>query len=187
LRQLTLTAFVWTLSFGMLAQGQTKQQRIPDLHGTTFADVDISLPGALRGGPGVLVLGFTQASKEQVAGWGRRLAPGGPAPVAGVAFEMPMLASVPRLLRGYVAGRIKSDLPRSIWPSFLPVTDHEADWKRLAGFADSHPDDAYLLLVDETGTVRWRTAGTATDAIYTELRRRAADLAATTPASPARP
>ena len=53
---------------------------------------------------------------------------------------------------------------------FLPVYDHEAEWRAAAGYRQA--DDAYVLVVDEAGTVRYRFEGPATDQAYAEVKRR---------------
>ncbi len=140
--------------------------RIPPLRGETFAGETVSLPGALHGGPGILVIGFTQASRDAVTQWGTWLA-NGSAALNIAYFEMPVLASVPKLLRGFVTGRIKVAVADLAKPHFLPVLDHEAEWRTVAHYAAA--DDAYVLLIDGDGYVRWQTHGAPTDGTLAAL------------------
>jgi hypothetical protein len=144
-------------------------QTIPAVHGTTFSGAPVSLPESLHGRPAVLVLGFTQGSREAITAWGKRLAADYNDAPSVLYYEMPMLASVPRPLRSFVAGRIKSSVSDRGRVHFIPLTDHEAEWKSLSHF--QAPDDAYLLVVDGQGTVRWQTHGNATDAAYSAMKR----------------
>ena len=144
---------------------------IPALRGTTFAGETVVLPDALRGRSGVLIVGFSQASREQVAAWGHRLQDDPQRPAGLEFYEMPVVASVPKLLRGWVLKKIKESVSAKGQAHFLPVMDHEAEWKRAAGF--SKPDDAYLLVVDGNGVVRWRAEGALTEVGYGELKRQA--------------
>jgi hypothetical protein len=145
---------------------------IPEVHGTTFAGETVALPDALRGKVGVLIVGFSQASRTEASDWGHKFADDPQRPAGLAYYEMPVLESVPRLLRGFVLKRIKESVSQRGQAHFLPVLEHEAEWKQVAGY--SKPDDAYLLVVDGTGVVRWRTEGPLTDAAYAEVKRQAA-------------
>lgn len=147
-------------------------QTIPPVHGTTFSGASVNLPDDLPGKAGVLVIGFTQGSRDAVTQWGKRLANDYDATPSVLYYEMPMLASVPKLLRGFVTGRIRSAVSERGKPHFVPLNDHEAEWKTLAHFQS--PDDAYLLVVDGRGMVLWQTRGPATDAAYAALKQRVA-------------
>jgi predicted transcriptional regulator len=45
---------------------------------------------------------------------------------------------------------------------FMPVFSGESEWKKVARFANA--DDAYVLVVDGEGKVRWQTSGKVTEA-----------------------
>ncbi len=143
--------------------------QIPIVHGTTLAGDSITLPDALHGKIGILVLGFSQHSRDQVTPWGKRLAADYRTAPDVLYFEMPMLAAVPRLLRSMVVHSLKSSVPERAQPRFLPVTEDEAHWRTLAHYSNTSADDAYVLLVDQTGRVLWQTQGAPTDATYTAL------------------
>jgi len=143
--------------------------RIPPVHGTVLSGQKVDLPEALKGKVGVLVLGFSRASGDVVAEWGKKLFReyNGSGTVA--YYEMSVLESVPGLLRGFVVKKIGESMPDVAKSHFLPVLDHEKEWKATAGFKAS--DDAYVLVVDGTGAVRGRVQGTATDANVAEMKR----------------
>jgi hypothetical protein len=54
--------------------------------------------------------------------------------------------------------------------------ENEAGWRAIAHYAK--PDDAYVLLVDGEGAVKWQTEGDATDAAYGEMAKKLAGLTA---------
>jgi hypothetical protein len=60
------------------------------------------------------------------------------------------------ILRG-----MRKDLPAEQQAHFIPILDHEDEWKKLVNF--SAPDDAYILLPDPHGRVAWQTLGSLTD------------------------
>lgn len=143
--------------------------QIPHLHGTTFADTKVDLPEALHGKVGILVIGFSQESREAVTTWGKKLAADFNESPTVLYYDMPVLASVPKLLRGFVYSRIKASVSERGKPHFLPITEDESSWRILVHY--SNPDTPYILLVDEHGTVRWQAQGLPTDATYTTLKR----------------
>ena len=145
------------------------QTRIPAVHGTTFSNAHVDLPDALYGKVGILVVGFSQGSRGAVTVWGKKLASDYYDSPNVLYYEMPVLASVPKLLRGFVEGRIKSAVSDRGRPHFLPLTDDEAQWRELTHY--SAPDDPYILLVDSLGNVRWQTQGPLTDSIYAVLKQ----------------
>ncbi len=143
---------------------------LPQVHAQLLTGQAVNLPGDLHGKPAVIVIGFSQGSREQVAAWGRRLAPDYHDAQDVSYYEAAELESVPRLLRGYVLKKIKETVPARAQPHFLTVTDREAEWKFTTGFAAK--DDAYLVLIDPSGQVRYTTHGATSDAAYAELKHR---------------
>ncbi len=149
---------------------------IPTVHGTSLTNEAVNLPGALQGKVGVLVIGFSRGSREAVAGWGRRLAANYRDSATVVYYEMPVLASVPGMLRGFVVRSMKSSVPQRAQARFVPITDKEAAWRSLAHYGQA--DDAYLLVVDGQGNVAWQTEGQPTDTAYAALKQQVETLRA---------
>ncbi|ADW70101.1 hypothetical protein [Granulicella tundricola] len=152
----------------LLAATFQAQTTIPQLHATTFAGDPVTLPGP----PAILILGFSQASRTQASDWGHRLAADPHRPPTVAYYELPVLESVPRLIRSWVLKRIRQSVSPNGQHHFAPILDHEQDWKRATAF--DNPDSAYILVVDPSGTVRWHTAQPLTDQTYAEALRQAA-------------
>ena len=89
-------------------------------------------------------------------------------------YELPMMGSVPRLLRGLVLRSISANVPERAKRRFLPVYDHEAEWRAAAGFGRS--DVAYVLVVDGSGVVRYRTEGDASAEAYAAVKKKVEGL-----------
>jgi hypothetical protein len=167
----------WRLTLGILlsgwlvpaAAGQVATARIPSLQGTTLAGQTVSLPQQLKGGVGVLVLGFSKSSGDVCKGWGQRLAESYRDSQEVTYFQMPVLESVPKLIRGMVVKSIRSGVPAAEQPHFLPVFSNEAEWRTIARY--SNADDAYVLVVDGEGGVRWQTSGRVTDTGFAALKQ----------------
>ena len=142
--------------------------RIPPVHGTTFTDVKVDLPQALHGKVGIFVIGFSQDSRDAITTWGKKLAGDFYDSPTVAYYEMPVLASVPRLLRSFVEGRIKASVSDRGKPHFLPITENESAWRSLVHYSD--PNLPYIVVVDDQGTVRWQAQGAPTDATYAALK-----------------
>ena len=143
---------------------------IPPVHGVTLTGERVDLPEAFQGKVGVLVVGFSLASRGDVTAWGKRLASDYRDPKGVTYYEMPMLASVPRLLRGWVLKKIAAEIPQPAQGRFLPLYDDEPEWRAAAGY--TKPDDAYVLVVDGAGVVQFHAQGQATETTYAEVRKR---------------
>ena len=150
--------------------------RIPNVRANNLAGQQIDLPAQLQGRIGILVLGFSKDARIPVRDWGRRLAADYFTSAIVSYFEMPVLASVPRLLRGVVLRQIAADVSDRGKPHFVPITADEPRWRDLAHYSD--PDTAYLLVVDSSGIVRATLSGPLTDAAYAKLQHDIASLSA---------
>jgi hypothetical protein len=150
------------------AQEPAAAAHIPTARGTTLAGKDIALPNSLNGKFGVLVLGFSHASQEQVADWGRLIeAQYGQSPRV-TYFEVAMLGRAPKMLRGMIVKQMTSSVPGAERAHFVPLLEDDKPWRAVAHFGKS--DDAYLLVVDRDGLVIWQTEGDATDAAWAEFK-----------------
>jgi hypothetical protein len=149
-------------------QGVARRRSMPVVHGTSLAGQPVELPRMLEGKVGVLVIGFSRESRQPVAEWGRRLAAEYKGTPGVVYYEMPMLAEVPRWLRGVVVRSMRKEVPEGAQARLVPLTEDEAGWKDVVGYKKA--EDAYVLVVDGTGAVRWKGHGTATDASFAAMQ-----------------
>ncbi len=147
-------------------------ERIPAVKGTTFAGQAVELPKDLQGKAGVLVVGFSQGSRAAVTEWGKRLAVDYYGSPTVAYYEMPVLAGVPRLLRGWVTGKIKDSVSERGKVHFLPVLENEEAWRTAVHYKGS--DDAYVLVVDGQGRVRWQTQGGFSEGLYEVVKEQVA-------------
>src|ERR1039458_4757685 len=89
-------------------RAQDAAMHIPTARGTTLTGKDMALPNSLNGKIGVLVVGFSRASGEQVANWGRLIEAQYGQSRDLTYFEIPMLAGTPKFLRGMVVKQMSS-------------------------------------------------------------------------------
>ncbi|RXH57631.1 hypothetical protein [Granulicella sibirica] len=144
-------------------------QTIPEAHCTSLAGTTVNLPADLQGRTTILVLGFSRDSQQSVTTWGRRLAADFATSTTVSFYELAMLESVPRIMRGLVLRSMKKDVSERNQPHLLPITDNEPLWRNLAHY--DKPEDAYVLLVAPDGAILWQAAGPPTDAAYADLRK----------------
>gem|GEM_PF-988140 len=165
-RHKLLSAFLVCALFTPLAYATN----IPETHAVLLSGEKIDLPASLNGKVTVLVVGFSQKATDQIAGWGRRLAGDYKDSNSVVYYEMASLGGVPKFLRGFVLGKIKGAVPPLAQPHFFPFYDHEPEWKIATNFSSAN--DAYVLLVDSSGTVKAQTAGAITEAGYADFKQK---------------
>jgi hypothetical protein len=79
-----------------------------------------------------------------------------------------VLESVPKLLRGFVRGRIETNVAPERRENFVLLFQLEDRWKSAVQF--QAPDDAYLLVLAPDGTVVWHGDGGADLAGYDVLK-----------------
>lgn len=150
------------------APGQEAEQ-VPATHGTTLAGTEVVFPDALKSKVNIVVVGFSHASQEQVANWGRLIAAdyGKSAEVS--YFELAMLTNMPKMMRGVMIKRLGSNVPFDERSHYIPVLEGEQAWRATAHYDKA--DDAYVLLVDNKGLVLWQTQGDPTDAAYSNFKQ----------------
>jgi hypothetical protein len=172
--RLRLYLFCLALLIAEFAAAQAQNAQIPATHGTTFAGNQVTLPADLHGRVGVLVIGFSKNSGDRCKGWGQRVA-GSYGDSRDVSYyQMPVLEGVPKLIRGMVVKGIRSGVAGAEEPHFLPTFSGEAEWRKVAHYANA--DDAYVLVVDGEGKVRWQTSGKVTDAGFETLKEQVETL-----------
>jgi hypothetical protein len=146
----------------------TPVQSIPTTRGTLLSGQPISLPQDLTTRYTILILGFTEKSAASSKEWGKQTHDMLSLNPSIASFQLPVLASVPRLIRGIVLRSMKKDLSPDMQSAFLPIFDQENEWKQLVGF--TAPDEAYILLIDIHGSVVWKTHGPPTPQQLQNLR-----------------
>jgi hypothetical protein len=139
------------------------QGSIPNIEGETLSGKKVSLPRDLGSKPALLIIGFTHGSQAQTKAWSLRVQD------RFLTWSIAVLEDVPRLVRGMVTHSIKSAIPKEQYDRFLLLYRGEKELKQVAGF--DRPDDAYLLVIDGAGAVRWSCHGSVTGAAVEEIGR----------------
>jgi hypothetical protein len=179
-RMARLTGAVLILFFAAL---YARSQSLPPINSKTLNDTQVALPNAGGSQPLILVVGFSHKSSESCGPWGKRLAADFHANPKVAYYQIPVLQDAPSFVRGFILRGMRKDVPAAEQPHYIPVYDHEADWKKLVGF--SGPDDAYVIVADPQGHVVWQTHGAMNDASYGEMKAAVDKVMASSPAGAA--
>ena len=163
-----ITALLLTGSFA-----QTPPATIPTVHATSLSGAQVDLPQALRGHTAVLIISFSEDARANVTDWFHDFANDYRSSPTVLYYSLPVLAGAPGFLHGMITRKIKESVSPAAQPRFVPILDHEDKWKSIAGFSKQLPNsDAYFVLVDGSGQIRYRTqAGAPTPQAYTDLKQ----------------
>ena len=156
---------------------QCAPSSIPPEAATSLAGEKVELPRDLHGPLSFLIVGFSQKSADQAKEWGKAIAGLGACQGQRLTwFQLPVLAGAPCFMRPLIMRSMKSGLTRDLQRHFVPITDHEEDWKLAAGYQASDPqkDDAYLLATEEKGQIvaKWHGSRQSSESVLQEIFRR---------------
>jgi predicted transcriptional regulator len=76
-------------------------------------------------------------------------------------YQVAVLEEVPKLVRGMVKSSIRGSVPVADQGTFVMLFHDEAQWRQLAHYKNA--DDAYVVVLDRSGTTRFTVAGAVTD------------------------
>lgn len=161
---------VVSLLAGLLVSA-SRAQTIPAFTGPTLANETLHLPS---GSKAVLVLGFSKKSGDACKPWFDGVATQLKSKPQVGYYEMPVLAGAPTVIRGMIVHNIRNSLNTDQQKHFAPVMENAQPWKDAAHF--SAPDDPYILIIDEHGTILWRDSGAWSPAKEHELQQAIASL-----------
>jgi hypothetical protein len=134
--------------------------RLPELRGQTLTGRVVVLPVASAGKVTLAVLGFTYSSRKAVeawAGWYRKTFD---AKADAAFFEVPMIGGAAVLARWFINRGMRNGTPPELHDQVITVYEGIGDWKTRLSYSAEHKDDAYLIVYDKAGVVRWvRHAG----------------------------
>jgi hypothetical protein len=169
-------AIVILFGFGaLLCQAQT----IPPVKAKALDDSVVVLPKPGSQQLLILVLGFSHKSGDACTAWGKRLSADFTSDPLATYYQMPELQSAPSLVRGMILRGMRKKVPDSQHSRFVPLYDHEDDWKKTVNF--STPDDPYLLITSPDGHILWQSHGPVSDSAYAELKAAVSKLSANPP------
>lgn len=143
-------------------------KQLPRVEGESFAGQKVVLPDAARDKVAVLIFGFTKASKEPTSAWARKIHLEFGTRSGFALYQLPVLESVPRFIRGMVISSIKKGVPEDMRAHFVPILQDEAELKKLVNYKET--DDAYLVVLDHDGQIALQRHGAFSEAAYGQFR-----------------
>jgi hypothetical protein len=146
----------------------SEAQSIPPINAKALDDSHVVLPP-----PGgkqllILVVGFSHKSSEACGVWSKQLAVEYATNPQAVYFQLAELQSAPSFVRGMILHGMHKDVAAAQQSHFVPLFDHEAEWKALVHF--SAADDPYVLLSSPDGHVLWQMHGAMSEATYADMK-----------------
>jgi hypothetical protein len=128
---------------------------LPTVQGSFLTGRSATLPAASAGKTALLLLGFTYESRHAVEPWAEwfRKAMGTRPDVT--FFEVPMIGGLAKLGRWFIDRGMRKGTPEELHEHVITVYGDTGDWKRRLGVSDTNEDDAFLIVIDPQGIVRW--------------------------------
>ena len=149
-------------------------QQLPRLQEENLLGQTVVLPDAAAGKVAVLVLGFSQASKNPTSAWAKRISVDYSQTPGFALYQLAVLEAVPHMFRSMIISGIRKGIPEDQRQNFLPVVHNEAELQKLVGFEEA--DDAYIIVLDRSGKVAYQTHGASVGPAYVEFRSALAGL-----------
>lgn len=151
---------------------------LPRLDGEFLTGRRASLPALSSGKVALVMIGFTYQSRFPVEAWGgwfRKVTGGNPAVTS---FEVPMIGGLAKLGKWFIDSGMRKGTPAELHENVITAYSGSGDWKRRLGVSAANENDAFLVLVDQRGVVRWVHHGAFDEARAEELTRVIASLGA---------
>jgi hypothetical protein len=175
-----------TSSSGSAGEGKDKVEMLttgkllPALSGQYLTGRKAVLPEASSGRIALLALGFTYDSRFAVEAWTTRFREEFNTTKEITFYEVPMIGGMARLGRWFIDSGMRKGTPKELHENVITVYGGTDPWKQRLGFKKGN--DAYLILIDPDGIVRWTWNGQFDEARFVELadlvRKLAAEISA---------
>ena len=143
---------------------------LPALKGQFLTGRDALLPQAASGRVALVAIGFTYQSRFPVEAWAEwyRTAIGSRTDL--MFFEVPVIGGLAKLGRWFIDRGMRNGTPPALHERVITVYGGTDDWKQRLAFSPDHADDAYLVVLDGEGVVRWLNHGVFEQSRAVELR-----------------
>jgi len=168
----TLKRTFLSLAFALLTAGVLPStchaQSIPPVRSKALDDSEVTLPKPGTSQLLLIVIGFSHKSGPLSGAWAKRITADYASDPHVSFYEMAQLQSAPSFIRPMILHGIRNDVPAAQYSHFVPIYDHEPEWKAAVHF--SAPDDPYVLLANSDGHVLWQTHGPVSDAAFSDLK-----------------
>jgi hypothetical protein len=180
--RLGLCIAVLVMSTAIIRAGSTRESLrvgdpFPELKGHTLTGRMAVLPQGSSGQVALVAIGFTYKSRFPVEAWAEwyRTTIGPSTDVT--FFEVPMIGGLATLGRWFIDRGMRNGTPAELRDHVITVYGGTGEWKQRLSYSPAHEDDAYLVVVDREGVVRWLHHGGFDTSWSDELKALLASLA----------
>ena len=142
-------------------------EQMPHITGESLSGKEISLPPTSPGYSTVICIGFSHASHSQVDEWEQRATEALSQRGGVTIYSIAVLEDAPRVVRGMAVHAMRNGVALARRDRFIVVYHGESELKRVTGF--NRPEDAYVLLLDGSGKIRWTSHGAVSDNAVKQL------------------
>ncbi len=161
--------FIFLLA--LLTTAALAQSPPPKLHGQTLDDKSITLPDAAAGKVTLLVVSLSRKAGERTAPWREHFAADFASDPRVTYYVAALLQSAPSFIRGMIRSNIRKGTPVAAHSHVLTSATDEAEWKQYLKLKDDNLPA--VLLLDQTGQVRWSYKGEFDPEHYGEMKNAA--------------
>jgi hypothetical protein len=144
-----------TLRVGPVQNSLRVGDPLPELNGQTLTGRTAVLPEASAGKVTLVAMGFTYSSRYAVEAWADWYRTTVDPTTDGTFFEVPMIGGVATLGRWFINRGMRNGTPAELHDHVITVYQRTGDWKKRLSYSADHKDDAYLIVFDRAGVVRW--------------------------------
>jgi hypothetical protein len=148
--------------------------RLPALRGEFLTGRAAVLPEAASGRVALLLLGFSYDSRFAVEAWTKKFRGQFEADPRVTFYEVPMIGGLARLGKWFIDSGMRRGTPKEDQEHVITVYGGTDPWKQRVGFRD--PAAAYLILIDQRGSIAWRHAGNLDEQAFQALSERVSGL-----------
>ncbi len=148
---------------------------LPHLEGEYLTKRKAVLPDEARGKIALLAFGFSHASQGSVESWTKPFSKKYRGNPRITFFEIPMIGSMGKMAAPFIQGGMRKGTPKELWGNVITVFGGTDPWKE--GLHVKADTDAYLVLLDTQGFIRYLTSGSYSESGFAELTRRVDELA----------
>lgn len=127
----------------------------PPLNGEFLTGRSVTLPSAGQDRVALILVGFTYASRHPVGAWGDWFREAVGTPPGVTFFEVPMIGGLAKLGRWFIDSGMRKGTPKALHEHVITVYSKTGDWKKRLGHSQANEDDAFLIVLDRDGIVRW--------------------------------
>lgn len=130
-------------------------ERMPELTGQTLTGRTAVLPQASAGKVTLVAMGFTYKSRVPVEAWADWYRTTIDPTTAVTFFEVPMIGGMATVGRWFINRGMRSGTPVELHDQVITVYGGTDAWKQRLSYSSECKDDAYLVVLDREGVVRW--------------------------------